>query len=102
ENETGSFGGQPGTNSYPCHGSSFRLAAAHDATGGSPSGRGGKGQWLIKRQKRNWKRSLKRKRPLCRRRSEEHTSELQSRFDLVCRLLLEPKNSPRPYAARAS
>src|SRR5699024_3327546 len=31
--------------------------------------------------------------PLCRRmnRSEEHTSELQSRFDLVCRLLLEKK-----------
>src|SRR5699024_12601873 len=27
-----------------------------------------------------------------RRRSEEHTSELQSRFDLVCRLLLEKKN----------
>src|SRR5699024_11704210 len=26
-------------------------------------------------------------------RSEEHTSELQSRFDLVCRLLLENKNS---------
>src|SRR5699024_11995848 len=26
-------------------------------------------------------------------RSEEHTSELQSRFDLVCRLLLEEKNS---------
>src|SRR5699024_12862569 len=33
---------------------------------------------------------------LCRRqmsRSEEHTSELQSRFDLVCRLLLEKKNT---------
>src|SRR5438067_5626310 len=30
------------------------------------------------------------------RRSEEHTSELQSRFDLVCRLLLEKKNiTPR-------
>src|SRR5699024_12884790 len=29
--------------------------------------------------------------PLCRGRSEEHTSELQSRFDLVCRLLLEIK-----------
>src|SRR5207249_9612215 len=29
------------------------------------------------------------KRPI---RSEEHTSELQSRFDLVCRLLLEKKN----------
>src|SRR5204862_4385489 len=27
-----------------------------------------------------------------RRRSEEHTSELQSRRDLVCRLLLEKKN----------
>src|SRR5437868_11310448 len=26
-----------------------------------------------------------------RKRSEEHTSELQSRFDLVCRLLLEKK-----------
>src|SRR5690606_41441809 len=30
---------------------------------------------------------------LCRRRSEEHTSELQSRENLVCRLLLEKKNS---------
>src|SRR5207249_8404906 len=29
---------------------------------------------------------------LLRKRSEEHTSELQSRFDLVCRLLLEKKN----------
>src|SRR2546421_4886701 len=28
-----------------------------------------------------------------RRRSEEHTSELQSRSDLVCRLLLEKKKS---------
>src|SRR5438067_10521830 len=29
------------------------------------------------------------------RRSEEHTSELQSRFDLVCRLLLEKKKLSR-------
>src|SRR5699024_12857711 len=29
--------------------------------------------------------------PLLSMRSEEHTSELQSRFDLVCRLLLEKK-----------
>src|SRR5438067_5589747 len=29
------------------------------------------------------------------RRSEEHTSELQSRFDLVCRLLLEKKTKTR-------
>src|SRR5699024_11954626 len=33
---------------------------------------------------RSWQKGL---------RSEEHTSELQSRFDLVCRLLLEKKNS---------
>src|SRR3712207_7472098 len=31
-------------------------------------------------------------------RSEEHTSELQSRQYLVCRLLLEKKRSPRPLA----
>src|SRR5207249_5164752 len=30
-------------------------------------------------------------------RSEEHTSELQSRFDLVCRLLLEKKNKGMIY-----
>src|SRR5699024_11802108 len=33
-------------------------------------------------------------------RSEEHTSELQSRFDLVCRLLLEKKKKeayPQPF-----
>src|SRR5687768_18144938 len=32
-------------------------------------------------------------------RSEEHTSELQSRLHLVCRLLLEKKNSRRRAAA---
>src|SRR2546430_11327039 len=31
-----------------------------------------------------------------RRRSEEHTSELQSQSNLVCRLLLEKKNTRRP------
>src|SRR5699024_12091744 len=30
-------------------------------------------------------------------RSEEHTSELQSRFDLVCRLLLEKKTCGKLY-----
>src|SRR6266849_8990645 len=30
-------------------------------------------------------------------RSEEHTSELQSRVDLVCRLLLEKKKKDRTY-----
>src|SRR5438105_11057478 len=32
-------------------------------------------------------------------RSEEHTSELQSRVDLVCRLLLEKKNNNNSYTA---
>src|SRR5438034_8575500 len=32
------------------------------------------------------------------RRSEEHTSELQSHSDLVCRLLLEKKKNKRPVA----
>src|SRR5438874_6008129 len=36
--------------------------------------------------------SILRPRIVCR--SEEHTSELQSRRDLVCRLLLEKKNQP--------
>src|SRR5689334_24342712 len=34
-----------------------------------------------------------RKEPNTMRRSEEHTSELQSQFHLVCRLLLEKKNT---------
>src|SRR3712207_8318655 len=39
--------------------------------------------WTISRQSREWGRS----------RSEEHTSELQSRQYLVCRLLLEKKKN---------
>src|SRR5207249_8913059 len=39
---------------------------------------------LISLLPRGWPKVVKR-------RSEEHTSELQSRFDLVCRLLLEKK-----------
>src|SRR5437868_8427383 len=35
-------------------------------------------------------------------RSEEHTSELQSRFDIVCRLLLEKKNYFRQYITQHS
>src|SRR5260370_31747665 len=33
-------------------------------------------------------------------RSEEHTSELQSHLNLVCRLLLEKKNIARPFTHR--
>src|SRR5687768_18255273 len=35
-------------------------------------------------------------------RSEEHTSELQSRLHIVCRLLLEKKNTTPPEDARSS
>src|SRR5207249_7457635 len=41
-------------------------------------------------------RAASRRRCPHRRRSEEHTSELQSRFDLVCRLLLEKKKEMTP------
>src|SRR2546430_5068595 len=34
--------------------------------------------------------------PAAKRRSEEHTSELQSQSNLVCRLLLEKKNTDQP------
>src|SRR2546421_2001308 len=34
-------------------------------------------------------------------RSEEHTSELQSRSDLVCRLLLEKKKKPGNFGSSA-
>src|SRR5438270_6781167 len=37
-----------------------------------------------------------------RRRSEEHTSELQSQSNLVCRLLLEKKNSTSSPAREAT
>src|SRR5207249_9676567 len=35
-------------------------------------------------------------------RSEEHTSELQSRFDLVCRLLLEKKKKNNNYIIKTT
>src|SRR2546429_4586685 len=34
-------------------------------------------------------------------RSEEHTSELQSRLHLVCRLLLEKKQEPRTHRSKS-
>src|SRR2546421_4613203 len=44
--------------------------------------------------RRLWAR--RRRSARCARRSEEHTSELQSRSDLVCRLLLEKKKKLNP------
>src|SRR2546421_835727 len=53
-------------------------------------------RWRRMRRERGWRRTS-----LCR--SEEHTSELQSRSDLVCRLLLEKKKkkeADQAYAAQ--
>src|SRR2546422_7229458 len=38
----------------------------------------------------------------CDRRSEEHTSELQSRLHLVCRLLLEKKKTESPLESTSA
>src|SRR5690606_40818771 len=43
-------------------------------------------------------RGVVRRRPVADARSEEHTSELQSRENLVCRLLLEKKQEHHPAA----
>src|SRR2546422_2301802 len=53
------------------------------------------GDWLAFAAPGDWSLSM----VLARLRSEEHTSELQSRLHLVCRLLLEKKknNSRFPY-----
>src|SRR5256884_5193510 len=45
------------------------------------------------------RRPLMKQCPPWRARSEEHTSELQSRLHLVCRLLLEKKKTPIPSAS---
>src|SRR5436190_3378578 len=47
------------------------------------------------------RRARRAHRPEARRRSEEHTSELQSHSDLVCRLLLEKKKDNLSSALRA-
>src|SRR2546422_5958397 len=59
------------------------------------------GLWTSARANASWARSSARS--ASHTRSEEHTSELQSRLHLVCRLLLEKKKKPDtavppPYA----
>src|SRR5260370_8191431 len=54
----------------------------HDALPISPLGRGARGALVVQLLRRRGKRPA---------RSEEHTSELQSHLNLVCRLLLEKK-----------
>src|SRR2546422_8486367 len=47
--------------------------------------------WMLQGDKGTTVHLLVRAAARCQRRSEEHTSELQSRLHLVCRLLLEKK-----------
>src|SRR2546422_6863562 len=63
-------------------------AGRRDGAGGAATRRGGSGREA--RADGPGRRAPAR----ARRRSEEHTSELQSRLHLVCRLLLEKKNRP--------
>src|SRR2546422_8041810 len=62
---------------------------------------GGAARWdcRSKSPSRAWTRCATKSPPPARsRRSEEHTSELQSRLHLVCRLLLEKKKK-KPYTS---
>src|SRR5207249_8327261 len=75
--------------------------------GGAPPTTLGQGRKELRfrfpQRQENARRSLRRQKPTHRLspyvrsgvRSEEHTSELQSRFDLVCRLLLEKKKKTK-------
>src|SRR5438874_2961781 len=65
----------------------FRSGGASRARGGALPGRGGSARRRPRRRGRPARAGLAR--------SEEHTSELQSRRDLVCRLLLEKKKKKK-------
>src|SRR5207249_11704820 len=71
-----------------------RARSARPDRGGRPRRRGRHPIRLQPRAaaRRGIRVDLARAPPPAPQRSEEHTSELQSRFDLVCRLLLEKKN----------
>src|SRR5205809_3585313 len=67
----------------------------------SGAGKSAGARWRFQPHLVPWKHHASRAKPSCRThmltigikiRSEEHTSELQSRLHLVCRLLLEKKN----------
>src|SRR5438067_9803382 len=66
----------------------FRSA---NPVGGGPGGRASRGMPEAQRTRHESGGAA----PAGRARSEEHTSELQSRFDLVCRLLLEKKKKKK-------
>src|SRR5687768_17839759 len=81
----------------------FRSGAAHVALPEfvpRRAGQGGMEHLLDLRPLGQPARQGKRGLLVLRQRSEEHTSELQSRLHLVCRLLLEKKNRNLPRAEK--
>src|SRR5437868_9083443 len=74
----------------------------HHGVDADPSQRGDQLQGAFTRRVRLHSKAGKHARGHRRRRSEEHTSELQSRFDLVCRLLLEKKKNESYYSLESS
>src|SRR5690606_42061881 len=85
-------GGAPGSTLFP-YTTLFRSAALCSTTGVSPRGtrrrRSGRSST---RSPASTRTPVRQATARAARRSEEHTSELQSRENLVCRLLLEKKN----------
>src|SRR5688572_31840105 len=75
-------------NCYNCHGSLSMISTRRSA---KRSGR----FLTTKRSKSSLKRSKHSTRDFAKSRSEEHTSELQSQSNLVCRLLLEKKKKKK-------
>src|SRR5947207_10492885 len=65
------------------------------AGAGGPSGNGGSGKELVPKKSLCWRAGSRW--IFCSARSEEHTSELQSHSDLVCRLLLEKKKKNKKH-----
>src|SRR5438477_6442674 len=63
---------------------------------GPPSGTSHPWSTRCRRTRRGWRSAAGPRSPL-RSRSEEHTSELQSHVNLVCRLLLEKKKTKHVY-----
>src|SRR5688572_32088934 len=74
------------------HGASPFLQGEVGRWSGAPRGAGGRADSSKSRMRS--RRSLRRSS-----RSEEHTSELQSQSNLVCRLLLEKKNRPAAHTS---
>src|SRR5438874_6565614 len=79
----------------------FRSAIRHPLTSFAPTSRGRCAAWracmVVPPYGRPGEASSTAFAPANQARSEEHTSELQSRRDLVCRLLLEKKKHKNEY-----